>query len=101
MLRGLINVSLVIYIIAPADFTEASGTLTVSEDDTVECVSITIISDTEDEDNRECFALAISITDTEGVSLETTQATVCITDDDGIAIISANAYATLSLTFYV
>ena len=97
----MINVSFVIYILAPADFTEASGTLTVSEDDTVECVSITIISDTEDEDNRECFALAISIAATEGVSLETTQATICITDDDGIAIISANAYATLSLTFYV
>ena len=70
-------------IIAPGDFTDASGTLTVSEDDTIDCVSITIISDSEDEDDRECFAFAISTTTTDGVSLKTTQATICITDDDG------------------
>ena len=69
---------------APSDFTSASGTLTFTEDGSVECVSITIISDSEDEDDKECFIFAISTTVTEGASLDTTQATVCITDDDGM-----------------
>ena len=73
---------------APSDFTAASGTLTITEDGSVKCVSITIISDSEDEDDRECFAFAISTTTTDGVSLETTQATICITDDDGVLYIS-------------
>ena len=80
------------YCAAPTDFTVASGTLTITEDGSVECVNITIISDSEDEDDRECFAFAISTTTTDGVSLETTQATICITDDDGILAMILNLF---------
>ena len=69
---------------APSDFSAVNGNLTITEDDTVDCVSITIINDNQDEDDRECFAFAISTTTTDGVSLKTSQATICITDDDGI-----------------
>ena len=69
--------------IAPGDFTEASGSLTITEDDSTQCVTITITDDSEDEDDRECFALAISTSSTESISLQTTQATICITDNDG------------------
>ncbi|CAI8052156.1 hypothetical protein GBAR_LOCUS28548, partial [Geodia barretti] len=65
---------------APGDFTEVSGTLTVTEDDTDQCLTITIVNDSQDEDDRECFALAISTSSS--VSLETTQATICVTDND-------------------
>ena len=68
---------------APEDFAATSGTLTVTEDGSVECVTITLSNDDKDEDNRECFAFAISANSSEGVSLDTSQATICITDDDG------------------
>ena len=68
---------------APGDFTDASGTLTITEDDSEQCVTITIIDDMEDEDDRECFALAISTSTTDSISLDTTQATICINDNDG------------------
>ena len=66
---------------APGDYTDTSGTLTFTEDGSVECVSITIVNDIEDEANMECFTFSISTTD--GVALEVTQATICINDNDG------------------
>ena len=68
---------------APGDYTDASGTLIITEDETVQCVSVSITSDSADEQDRECFAFAIS-TAMEQISVETVQATICINDDDGI-----------------
>ncbi|CAI8052979.1 Extracellular matrix protein 3, partial [Geodia barretti] len=68
---------------APADFTTTSGTLTVTDDNPVQCVSIAIIDDIDDEEDSECFAFTVSVvTALEGVSLGTSQATICITDND-------------------
>ena len=67
---------------APGDYTEASGTLIITEDEAVPCVSVSITSDSADELDRECFAFTISTT-MEQISVETDQATICITDDDG------------------
>ena len=70
---------------APADFTTTSGTLTVTDDNPVQCVSIAIIDDIDDEEDSECFSFTVSaVTALEGVSLGTPQATICITDNDGI-----------------
>ena len=72
------------FITAPEDFTDTSGTLSISEDGSVECVSITVVNDDEDEEDMECFTFSISTTSTsEDVVLEITQATICIIDNDG------------------
>ena len=68
---------------APGDYTNASGTLTITEDEPVHCVNISITNDSTDEQDRECFAFAIS-TAMEQISVATGQATICIIDDDGI-----------------
>ena len=69
---------------APGDFTEASGSLTVTEDGSLECVSITVANDIEDEEDMECFAFSISTTTTSGsVALDISLATICIIDNDG------------------
>ncbi|CAI8052161.1 Adhesion G-protein coupled receptor V1, partial [Geodia barretti] len=67
---------------APGDFTEESGSLTVTEDGSVECVSITIVNDIEDEEDMECFAFSISTTTSGSVSLDISLATICIIDND-------------------
>ena len=69
--------------LAPGDYSHASGTILITDDDTTQCVNISIINDSEDEQDRECFAFAITTTTTEAISLETTQTTICISDDDG------------------
>ena len=68
---------------APGDFMEGSGSLTVTEDGSVECVSITIVNDIEDEEDMECFAFSISTTASGSVSLDISLATICILDNDG------------------
>ena len=80
----ILDTSLLLFFSAPGDFTEAIGTLSVTDDNPVQCVEVTIVNDIEDEDEMECFALSISpLTSTDGVTLDTTHATICITDDDG------------------
>ena len=71
--------------IASSDYTSASGVFVITEDNTQECLSISIIDDNEDEGERECFAVTISTASAEGISLGISLATVCITDDDGSA----------------
>lgn len=68
--------------IAPGDYTDTSGTFSIT-DDSEECISVSIINDNKDEADRECFAFTISTAASNGISLGTTQATVCISDDDG------------------
>ena len=80
----ILDTSLLLFCSAPGDFTEAIGTLSVTDDNPVQCVEVTIVNDIEDEDEMECFALSISpLTSTDGVTLDITHATICITDDDG------------------
>ena len=69
--------------IAPSDFTRVSGTLTVSDSSTSQCVTITVVDDDEDEDTRECFALVMSTSSFSSVSLKPAQATICIFDNGG------------------
>ena len=73
---------------APGDFTATSGSLTISEDGSVECVSIAIVNDIEDEGDMECFAFSISTATSGSVSLDVSQATICIIDNDGRVVFS-------------
>lgn len=73
------------------DFVESSGSLTITEDGSVECISITIVDDIEDEEEMECFAFSISTT-TESVTLDISQATICISDNDGTHLATNCAY---------
>ena len=68
--------------LAPGDFSDTSGILKFTEENSNLCVNITIINDSEDEQNQECFAFTILTTEMD-VSLQTSQATICITDNDG------------------
>ena len=69
-------------------------------DHMVQCMSVSIIDDSEDEQDRECFAVTISTSDIKGVTLDTTKATICITDNDGN--IDIHKYTNLSFeTFFV
>ena len=67
--------------LASNDFTEASGTLTFSNTDSTECVTIDIVDDSTSEPSDECFTLELS-DGTETID-NPSIATVCITDDDG------------------
>lgn len=69
--------------VAPGDYTSTNGIFVITEDNTEECLSISIIDDNEDEGERECFAVTISTANTEGISLGISLATICITDNDG------------------
>ena len=63
------------------DFNEASGTLSFSNTDSTECVTIDIVDDSTSEPSDECFTLELS-DGTETID-NPSIATVCITDDDG------------------
>ena len=69
---------------APSDYTITEGSLSISEEDSVQCVSIAIVNDSEDEQDQECFLFDISTDYTDTLLLENIQATICIEDDDGI-----------------
>ena len=73
--------------IAPGDFIHTDGTILITEYETLQCVNISIISDSEDEQELECFAFAISPNNqAEELSLQNSQATLCIRDDDGMSM---------------
>jgi hypothetical protein len=67
---------------APSDYIDTSGKITITDSDSLPCVSVVINDDSEDEEDRECFVFTISTTAMSGISLETSLATICITDDD-------------------
>ena len=62
----------------------------------MQCVSITINSDSRDEPDKECLLFAISNSVTEGLVLGNTVATICIDDDDGKVV----SWQLMSYTFY-
>ena len=59
---------------APSDYIVTEGSLSISEDDSVQCVSIAIVNDSQDEQAQECF---LFVTDTP--LLEDTQSTIKMT----------------------
>ena len=88
--QSLIHFSLIVkirlgfIILAPGDFIDATGALLINFN-SLQCVNITIINDSEDEQDLECFAFAIStVSPSEDHELHTSQTTVCIVDDDGM-----------------
>ena len=55
----------------------------MTDSNTVQCIPITIISDTTTETDEECFTYSISTTSTTaGLILNPTTATICITDPE-------------------
>ena len=74
------------YSIAPSDYTSTSGDFDMTDSNTVQCIPITIISDSTTETDEECFTYTISTTSTAaGLTLNPTSATICITDEEGKA----------------
>ena len=71
------------YSIAPSDYTSTSGDFDMTDSNTVQCIPITIISDSTTETDEECFTYTISTTSTAaGLTLNPTSATICITDEE-------------------
>ena len=73
--------ALYLYLIAPDDFTEKSGTLTFTNAASSQCASIVIADDSVSESSDECFTVELSDA-TETID-NPNVATVCISDDDG------------------
>ena len=73
---------------APGDYTSTSGSFDMTDSNTVQCIPITIISDSTTETDEECFTFTISTTSTAaGLTLSPTTATICIRDpEEGITI---------------
>ena len=56
----------------------------MTDSNTVQCIPITIISDSTTETDEECFTYTISTTSTAaGLTLNPTTATICISDEEG------------------
>ena len=71
------------FILAPGDYTSVSGSFDMTDSNTVQCIPITIVSDTTTETDEECFTYSISTTSTTaGLTLSPTTATICISDPD-------------------
>ena len=71
---------------APGDYTSVSGSFDMTDSNTVQCIPITIISDSTTETDEECFTYSISTSSTDpGLTLSPTTATICISDpEEGI-----------------
>ena len=73
-----------LYPIAPGDYTSTSGDFDMTDSNTVQCIPITIISDSTTETDEECFTYTISTdSTTAGLTLSPTTANICINDEDG------------------
>ena len=76
-----------LFISAPGDYTSVSGSFDMTDSNTVQCIPITIVSDTTTETDEECFTYSISTTSTTaGLTLTPTTATICISGEGGEAI---------------
>ena len=65
------------------DYTDIYRTDSLDDSDRDECVSVSILSDSEDEE-EECFTVSLSSsTYLAGLTLNPRIGTVCIIDDDG------------------
>ncbi|CAI8052157.1 hypothetical protein GBAR_LOCUS28549, partial [Geodia barretti] len=68
--------------VAPSDYTSASGNFDMTDTNTVQCIPISIISDSVTETDEECFTFTISTTSTSpGLTLSPTSATICISGE--------------------
>ena len=66
---------------ASDDYTAVSGNFDMTDTNTVQCIPISIISDSVTETDEECFTFTISTTSTApGLTLSPTSATICISD---------------------
>ena len=74
---------------APSDYTSSSGSFDVTDSNTVQCIPVSIVSDSVTETDEECFTYTISTTSTAaGLTLSPTSATICINDpEEGIHIL--------------
>lgn len=54
----------------------------MTDSNTIQCIPITITSDSNAEDTSECFTYTISTTSIPGLTLSPTTATVCIDDEE-------------------
>ena len=72
------------HLAAPSDYTPISGSFDMTDSNTVQCIPITIISDSTTETDEECFTYTISTTSTAaGLTLNPTTANICISDEEG------------------
>ena len=68
---------------APNDYSSVSGNFDMTDSNTVQCIPITIISDSITETSDECFTYTISATSSvAGLTLSPATATICISDEE-------------------
>ena len=68
---------------APNDYTSNSGSFDMTDSNTVQCIPVSIVSDSVTETDEECFTYTISTTSTAaGLTLSPTSATICISDPE-------------------
>ena len=79
---------MVIAITALNDYTTASGSFDMTDTNTVQCIPVSIVSDSVTETDEECFTFTLSTTSTAaGLTLSPTSATICINDpEEGMQI---------------
>ena len=85
---------------APDDFTALNNSFQISANATIQCVPISITSDSVDETGEECFTFSISTATTiAGLTLSPSEAEVCISDAEGVVlfflynfVVSSNVY---------
>ena len=66
------------------DFTFINDTFTLSDDALLQCVPISITSDSITEPDQECFSFNIStVSSIDGLTLSPSEAEICITDAEG------------------
>lgn len=65
---------------APGDYVAQSGSLMISQSNTSECVSISIVSDSLQEQDRECFIVNFNSISSDFILKAPSVATICIND---------------------
>ena len=72
---------------APDDYTSTSGSFDITDSNTIQCIPISIVSDSVTETNEECFTFTLSTTSTAaGLTLSPTSATICISGEGGLML---------------
>ena len=64
----------------------------MTDSNTIQCIPVTIASDSNTEDTSECFTYTISTTSIPGLTLSPTTATVCISDEEESKISFVNCF---------
>ena len=80
----LVEFTFVYYIyIATSDYAARSGEVTINEDDTRQCISIPIYTDSITE-SLQCFSFLISTSNTaNNLTVDPDEASICIVDKNG------------------